>query len=59
MHKLGYDGETGNSYSFRADISADGRYVVFASNASNLSPVITLIQKMFTCMTEKARAWNW
>jgi energy-coupling factor transporter ATP-binding protein EcfA2 len=48
---LGYDGETGNSYSFGADISADGRYVVFGSYASNLIPVLTLIQKMFTCMT--------
>jgi uncharacterized repeat protein (TIGR01451 family) len=31
-------GEAGNSLSFRADISADGRFVVFSSSADNLVP---------------------
>ena len=31
-------GEQGNSYSFRHSISADGRYVAFASEASDLVP---------------------
>lgn len=32
------DGTPANSYSYQGDISADGRWVAFASNASNLVP---------------------
>jgi len=33
---VGYDGEPGNNYNFSPSISADGRYVAFYSNATNL-----------------------
>jgi len=44
-------GNEGNGSSYGADISADGRYVVFDSSASNLVPGDTNESRTFFSMT--------
>lgn len=38
LASVGMDGEPANAYTYRGQVSADGRYVAFASQATNLVP---------------------
>ena len=47
------NGTQGNNSSWSGSISADGRYVAFSSNASNLVPGDTNIEATSSCMTAR------